>query len=121
MALTALGSVGLGCEVASSGCPKQGHHMFPSTPSSVRQATLSHKFLFFKKFANEYVKYSTISIDNFMLIKIFFRDMKRMRILGGKFKTTILRNSVKAFKIEEVQSVQGMLDQNQQSLKLKGP
>ena len=62
-----------------------------------------------------------ISFDNFILIKIFFRDMKRMRILGGKFKTAILRNSVKAFKIEEVQSVQGMLDQIQQSLKLKGP
>ena len=72
MALTALGSVGLGCEVASSGCPKQGHHMFPSTPSSVRQATLSHKFLFFKKFANEYVKYSTTKSYNFGATAVFY-------------------------------------------------
>ena len=36
VALIALGSMGLGCVVASSMSPKQGHHMFPSTPSSVR-------------------------------------------------------------------------------------
>ena len=95
VALTALGSVGLGCEVASSGCPKQGHHMFPSTPSSVRQATLSHKFLFFKKFANEYVKYSTAKGQDgwkkhsciFQLCKLFFS--------GALLPESVLSNSVR--------------------------
>ena len=89
------GSVGLGCVVASSGPPKQGHHMFSSAPSSVCQVSLSQKFPSFKKFANEYVKYSTAKGQDgwkkhsciFQLCKLFFS--------GALWPESVLSNSVR--------------------------